>query len=950
MSNSLMDLWIKVGVDTSEVNQKLPQASKQASAFGDTFKAILSSNVITKVFDLVVTGAQKALSAFTNFIKSAVSAYADYEQLVGGVQTIFKNASNTVINNAKNAYKTAGMSMNQYMEQVTSFSASLINGIANASNKVSEDTVNKMKKSSDAQLENKEKALDRAYEAARKMYDKEYEAARKRYDKEYEKASKHYNKKYEAARKASQQEYEALSESLDQEIKDYEKATDVRLKLIDKEYTEKMKLVDEDKYNRLKAVQDQIDALNDQADAEEKALEEREQANKIADLQSKVRNAKTYDEMVSAQEDLVSYQLSIQQKADQERVKAQIESLREQQEAIKEAASKRKETLKEQRDSEVEQVKESEADQLEEMRKSKEKQLEALKDSNEKSLQDLQESNSKKLKALQESNSDKLEAIRDSNAESLKALKDGYDKQLELAKKAASDHLAAFSAGTGKPAKVTAAQYEEAAKVADMALQDMSDNVNKMGTSMESVQAAYQGFSKGQYYLLDNLRLGYGGTKTEMERLLKDAEKLTGVKYDINNLADVYKAIHVIQKNLGITGTTAKESEKTVSGSISKLKAAWENLKIGLGDPNADMKELVNNVIESAESVIDNVLPLLGRILDGIGEMIMKIAPIIEEKAPGLIKKMTPMIVSILDALIRIIADSFTTLAPVIVDALWKLWDSVWDEILKEHPFLVVVRSLLEPGYAQKFIIKNYPIVGKLLIKKLAEGIASKFSEFKKNIKEKFDNIKRTISEVWENIKKRTKETWQNIFDRITSPIKAIKKFVSEKFKQIKGTFDEFKKKISNVFSTVYKTITAPFKKAWEKLSEIVEKIKKVFSFDLEFPKIKLPTFKLDGKFSLKPPSVPKIKLDWKTYAKAYDTPYLFTTPTLMPTDSGWKGFGDRPGGEIVYGRNQLMRDISQASRGGNTFNITLIANNQENPEEFAMRCARQLKMEMRMA
>ena len=126
----------------------------------------------------------------------------------------------------------------------------------------------------------------------------------------------------------------------------------------------------------------------------------------------------------------------------------------------------------------------------------------------------------------------------------------------------------------------------EAATAANQAVIDMSDNANKMGTNMEMIQNAYQGFAKQNYTMLDNLKLGYGGTKEEMKRLLEDAEKLTGVKYDMDNLSDVYAAIHAIQTELGITGTTAKEASTTISGSLNMTKAAWSNLLTGIADSN----------------------------------------------------------------------------------------------------------------------------------------------------------------------------------------------------------------------------------------------------------------------------------------------------------------------------------------------------------------------------
>lgn len=155
----------------------------------------------------------------------------------------------------------------------------------------------------------------------------------------------------------------------------------------------------------------------------------------------------------------------------------------------------------------------------------------------------------------------------------------------------------------------------KAAESANQALQDMSDNANKFGTDMESIQWAYQGFAKQNYTMLDNLKLGYGGTKAEMERLLADAEKLTGVKYDISNLSDVYAAIHVIQEDLGITGTTAQEAATTFSGSFNMMKAAAENFlaTLALGDKGTmDIQTAMTNLIQSAITfLVGNAIPMI---------------------------------------------------------------------------------------------------------------------------------------------------------------------------------------------------------------------------------------------------------------------------------------------------------------------------------------------------
>lgn len=157
---------------------------------------------------------------------------------------------------------------------------------------------------------------------------------------------------------------------------------------------------------------------------------------------------------------------------------------------------------------------------------------------------------------------------------------------------------------------------EKAVELVDMAITDMADNANKMGSDIKSIQNAYQGFAKQNYTMLDNLKLGFGGTKEEMQRLLDEAEKLSGIHYDIGNYADIVNAIHVIQTEMDITGTTAKEAEGTISGSIATLKAAISNLAAGMGDANADIDQLTENVIEAFRNVADNVIPILENIWD----------------------------------------------------------------------------------------------------------------------------------------------------------------------------------------------------------------------------------------------------------------------------------------------------------------------------------------------
>lgn len=222
----------------------------------------------------------------------------------------------------------------------------------------------------------------------------------------------------------------------------------------------------------------------------------------------------------------------------------------------------------------------------------------------------------------------------------------------------------------------------KAADYADMAITDMSDNANKMGTDMGAIQYAYQGFAKQNYTMLDNLKLGYGGTKEEMARLLADAEKLSGKKYNLNNLKDVYSAIHVVQTQLGITGTTAKEASSTITGSISSMKSAFKNLLAGLGDADADIEKLIENVIGSFENVVKNVSPIIENVLVELGKNMPRIIDsvmgviktiVTTLTTPENIKMISESAVSILLSLATGIMDSVGVLVPALLDVITNI-------------------------------------------------------------------------------------------------------------------------------------------------------------------------------------------------------------------------------------------------------------------------------------
>ncbi len=209
-----------------------------------------------------------------------------------------------------------------------------------------------------------------------------------------------------------------------------------------------------------------------------------------------------------------------------------------------------------------------------------------------------------------------VETLFKDSADKVKGFANEAYKTTGLSANAYMENVTGFSASL---LQSLGGDTDKAAETANMAMIDMSDNANKMGTSMESIQLAYQGFAKQNYTMLDNLKLGYGGTKQEMQRLLADAEKLTGVKYDINNLSDVYSAIHAIQENLDITGTTAREAATTFTGSFESMKAAAQNVlgKIAIGE---NVTPALQSLLETTKTFLfGNFLPMIGNILSGLG-------------------------------------------------------------------------------------------------------------------------------------------------------------------------------------------------------------------------------------------------------------------------------------------------------------------------------------------
>lgn len=217
----------------------------------------------------------------------------------------------------------------------------------------------------------------------------------------------------------------------------------------------------------------------------------------------------------------------------------------------------------------------------------------------------------------------------------------------------------------------------KAAGIADKAIIDMSDNANKMGSSMESIQNAYQGFAKQNYTMLDNLKLGYGGTKTEMERLLADANKLNerqGIitQYSIENFADIVEAIHVVQDNMGITGTTSKEAATTIQGSIGMMKAAWTNFLTGMADPDQDFDALLNNLVDSVVTVADNLVPRIAALLPRLVSGLSQLAQSLAHYLPDIVSQLLPALLNGITVLVSELVTAIPAILRVLVPVLFS--------------------------------------------------------------------------------------------------------------------------------------------------------------------------------------------------------------------------------------------------------------------------------------
>ena len=470
---------------------------------------------------------------------------------------------------------------------------------------------------------------------------------------------------------------------------------------------------------------------------------------------------------------------------------------------------------------------------------------------------------------------------------------------------------------------------KKAAGTADQAIIDMADNANKMGTDIESIQMAYQGFAKGQYMLLDNLKLGYGGTKTEMERLLSDAQKISGQKYDISNLADVYDAIHVIQGELDITGTTAKEGATTLAGSFAAMKGAAQNFMgdLALGrNIGPAMGDLVTSTVTF---VAGNLIPAIGNVFKSLPTAIRTFMkdglPQLSEMGSDMLDSFIKGSGGFVDAGIGLLKDiakgiakfmpKFVKNAPIIIGKLADVINKNAPKLLRAAGFIMLTLA--------KGIIKSIPV--------LIKSIPTIFKSFLKvwealnwlNLgKLAITAVKKGMTAIIKTIGPYVKGAFTKIKNFMLAPIVAAGVALNGVIQNIKNkfSFSAIAGKVRGAFNRVKDAITSPIQKARDSLHRVLDRIKGMFPLSVGkiFSNFKLPKLSLDkgeapygwrGKGRM-----PGVRLSWN--AKAMDQPYMFSDATLF-------GAGEA-GDEVLYGKRTLMNDITEAVRAAGNSGGTL--------------------------
>lgn len=462
-----------------------------------------------------------------------------------------------------------------------------------------------------------------------------------------------------------------------------------------------------------------------------------------------------------------------------------------------------------------------------------------------------------------------------------------------------------------------------AAKKADKAITDMSDNANKMGSDLETIKTAYAGFAKGQFTLLDNLKLGYGGTGEEMKRLLEDAQAISGIEYDISSYGDIVDAIHVIQEEMGIAGATEAEAATTISGSIGMMTSSWQNLLTAISNDKLPFDKYVNNFVDSVSTVAENMLPRIEIALNGVVMLVEKLAPIIISKIPELFSTLFPAIISaatglfqsivsalpaLIDMLVTSVIPQFLTGLTDVINAIIEALPDIVQSIVSALPTLIpmiidAIVSIIVTICEQTSNIVQ-PIIDALpgIIISIVEALV-------RNLPVLIDGLITLTLGVVDAIP----EIIQGLVDAIPTIIEMLTMSLLENTPSIIWGLTQVIMNIAASFPNICLNLR---KAALNVFKGIFDAIQNIFSGELKLPKLKMPHFSIspDGwKIGdLLKGSIPRLGIEW--YAKAIDNPMLMTEPTIFGYNASTghlQGGGEVPGkSEVVSGTDALMNMI----------------------------------------
>lgn len=540
----------------------------------------------------------------------------------------------------------------------------------------------------------------------------------------------------------------------------------------------------------------------------------------------------------------------------------------------------------------------------------------------------------------------------------------------------------------------------KAAQQTDVAMRAIADNYNTFGGDMQNIQYAFQGFAKQNYTMLDNLKLGYGGTKTEMERLIADAntwaeENGKAADLSIDSFSDVVTAIDYIQQKQNIAGTTSREASTTIAGSLGMVRAAWENLKAGMADPDADMGQLVTNLMESVTTAGENLLPAIGQFAEGFGTALEQIAPQIIEKIPTLIQTAVPALMTSAQNLMTVLVQSLTTAVPQLLKVGVTLVKNLVSGIQSNASSFISSAITLLQSFASTIISTAGQLipVALTLIQSLATGIANNLpqliqsavqlitqfaamlvnnapkimqtgiqilsalvSGIVKSIPVLIASIPKLISAIvsvftafsWGNI---GKTVIRGIVKGITSLASSAKAAAMGVVNNVKNAlvngFNAARTAAVNTFTALKDGIKSKFDAAVNVIKNMISKIKGMFPFNVGKifgGKLKLPSINVNKKGDGSASTSASTRE--QSFAKALSQPYVFKEKTNF--------MAGEAGDEVLFGRSALMHDISRAVGNGNNKQVTVYntinISGADDPETYMERFVREMELQVRMA